>query len=129
MKVEHSHRTLSTDTPQTRSLLSPPCAYSRASRPAAGAATVVCHENVSLLCHVKCQSYVPRLSWFYVLLMTRRIGRGGRKGQTHTATPKLRSYSVPPASEVTVIRGDGTTEIFLRGSRRPRRSSGPSAVR
>lgn len=43
--------------------------------------------------------------------MTRRIGRGGRKGQTHTATPKLRSYSVPPASEVTVTRVDGTMEI------------------
>ncbi|MFF9432048.1 hypothetical protein [Streptomyces sp. NPDC014746] len=43
--------------------------------------------------------------------MTRRIGRGGRKGQTHTATPKLRSYSVPPASAVTVTRADGTTEI------------------
>lgn len=35
----------------------------------------------------------------------------GRKGQTHTATPKLRSYSVPPASAVTVTRADGTTEI------------------
>ncbi|MFD0396437.1 hypothetical protein ACFQ3Z_46305 [Streptomyces nogalater] len=43
--------------------------------------------------------------------MTRRIGRGGCKGQTHTATPKLRSYSVPPASAVTVTRADGTTEI------------------
>lgn len=45
------------------------------------------------------------------LLMTRRIGRGGRKGQTHTASPKLRSYSVPPASEVTGAHADGTTEI------------------
>lgn len=43
--------------------------------------------------------------------MTRRIGRGGRKGQTHTATPALRSYSVPPASAVTVTRADGTTDI------------------
>ncbi|MFF0430335.1 hypothetical protein ACFYUJ_38985 [Streptomyces sp. NPDC004520] len=41
--------------------------------------------------------------------MTRRSGRrGGRKGQTHTATPNLRSYDVPPASEVTVTRADGT---------------------
>lgn len=39
------------------------------------------------------------------------VGRGGRKGRTHTATPKLRSYSVPPASGVTVTRADGTTEI------------------
>src|SRR4051812_15224715 len=43
--------------------------------------------------------------------MTRRIGRGGRKGQTHTATPKLPSFSVPPASEVTVTRTDGSTQI------------------
>ncbi|NML54799.1 hypothetical protein HHL19_18645 [Streptomyces sp. R302] len=34
--------------------------------------------------------------------------RGGRKGQSHTATPSLRSYSVPPASEVTITRPDGT---------------------
>ncbi|MEU6331996.1 hypothetical protein ABZ851_32785 [Streptomyces sp. NPDC047049] len=44
--------------------------------------------------------------------MTGRIGRGGRKGQTHTATPKLRSYSVPPASEVTVTRTDGSMQIL-----------------
>lgn len=44
--------------------------------------------------------------------MTRRIGRGGRQGQTHTATPTLRSYSIPPASAVTVTRADGTTEII-----------------
>ncbi|MGW7469288.1 hypothetical protein ACWGJT_32630 [Streptomyces xantholiticus] len=39
--------------------------------------------------------------------MTRRIGRGGRKGQTHTASPTLRSYDVSPASDVTVTRADG----------------------
>ncbi|WP_225642508.1 hypothetical protein [Streptomyces werraensis] len=43
--------------------------------------------------------------------MTRRIGKGGRKGQTHSAAPKLRSYSAPPASEVTVPRTDGGTEV------------------
>lgn len=41
--------------------------------------------------------------------MTRSSHRqGGRKGQSHTATPSLRSYSVPPASEVTITRPDGT---------------------
>lgn len=36
--------------------------------------------------------------------------RGGRKGQQHRATPDdLRSYSVSPASPVTVTRADGTT--------------------
>ncbi|KOU62700.1 hypothetical protein [Streptomyces sp. IGB124] len=36
--------------------------------------------------------------------------RGGRKGQQHRATPDdLRSYSISPASPVTVTRADGTT--------------------
>jgi hypothetical protein len=43
--------------------------------------------------------------------MSRRIGRGGRKGQTHTATPTLRSYDIPPASAVTITRPDGTVEV------------------
>ncbi|WP_228981450.1 hypothetical protein [Streptomyces sp. DH12] len=43
--------------------------------------------------------------------MSRRIGRGGRKGQTHTATPTLRSYTTPPASAVTITRADGTVEV------------------
>ncbi|MFJ9799862.1 hypothetical protein [Streptomyces sp. NPDC101145] len=43
--------------------------------------------------------------------MSRRIGRGGRKGQTHTATPTLRSYDIPPASKVTITRADGTVEV------------------
>ncbi|MER7952364.1 hypothetical protein ABTY59_33730 [Streptomyces sp. NPDC096079] len=34
--------------------------------------------------------------------------RGGRKGESHVATPDLPSYSVPPASEVTITRPDGT---------------------
>ncbi|WP_217231234.1 hypothetical protein [Streptomyces anulatus] len=45
--------------------------------------------------------------------MSSRIprGRGGRKGQQHRATPgDLRSYEVTPASEVTVIKADGTVE-------------------
>ncbi|MFD7552481.1 hypothetical protein [Streptomyces sp. NPDC059816] len=43
--------------------------------------------------------------------MTRRIGRGGRKGQTTppTATPTTRSYDVPPASDVTVTKANGTS--------------------
>lgn len=53
-----------------------------------------------------------RRSGSYAARVTRRIGRGGRKGQTHTATPSLRLYSVPPASPVTVTRPDGTTEII-----------------
>ncbi|MFE7357437.1 hypothetical protein ACFU8Q_30875 [Streptomyces sp. NPDC057543] len=37
--------------------------------------------------------------------------RGGRKGQQHRATPDdLRSYTVSPASPVTVTRADGSTE-------------------
>ncbi|GAA5070755.1 zinc finger domain-containing protein [Streptomyces similanensis] len=36
---------------------------------------------------------------------------GGAKGQTFTATPRLASYTVPPASDVTITRPDGTTEI------------------
>lgn len=44
--------------------------------------------------------------------MTNKIPvRGGRKGQQHRATPDdLRSYTVPPASPVTVTRADGATE-------------------
>ncbi|MET9388455.1 hypothetical protein ABZY09_47755 [Streptomyces sp. NPDC002928] len=37
--------------------------------------------------------------------------RGGRKGQQHRATPDdLRSYTVSPASPVTVTRADGSVE-------------------
>ncbi|MFJ4700634.1 hypothetical protein ACIP5N_21350 [Streptomyces sp. NPDC088768] len=43
--------------------------------------------------------------------MTRRIGRGGRTGQTYKATPGLRDYTVPPASPVTVTRADGSSEV------------------
>ncbi|MFM9697852.1 zinc finger domain-containing protein [Streptomyces europaeiscabiei] len=58
---------------------------------------------------------------------------GGAKGQTYTATPRLTSYTTPPASEVTVTRADGTTgtvpaqkpkKANTRAPRRPR-SSGP----
>lgn len=44
--------------------------------------------------------------------MTSKIPvRGGRKGQQHRATPDdLRSYTVSPASPVTVARADGSTE-------------------
>lgn len=34
--------------------------------------------------------------------------RGARKGESHIATPDLPSYSVPPASAVTITRPDGT---------------------
>ncbi|MFF7199152.1 hypothetical protein ACIOC1_34085 [Streptomyces sp. NPDC088197] len=61
--------------------------------------------------------------------MTTRPGRGGRKGQTHTATPRLPSYDVPPASEVTVTRVDGTSSTVPaqrpQPSRRPARRRGP----
>ncbi|MFI0901756.1 hypothetical protein [Streptomyces sp. NPDC020983] len=61
--------------------------------------------------------------------MTNRPGRGGRKGQTHTATPRLRSYDVPPASEVTVTRADGSTSTVPaqrpQPSRKPARRRGP----
>ncbi|MEU9132417.1 hypothetical protein AB0D08_30640 [Kitasatospora sp. NPDC048540] len=61
--------------------------------------------------------------------MTGRIGRGGRKGQTHTATPRLRSHDVPPASEVTVTRPDGTTDTVpaqkARNASRPAPRRGP----
>lgn len=46
--------------------------------------------------------------------MSRKSGRhggGGRTGQHHRKTPTLGSYSVPPASEVTITRPDGTVEI------------------
>ncbi|MGV9351603.1 hypothetical protein ACWDSD_44320 [Streptomyces spiralis] len=44
--------------------------------------------------------------------MTSKIPvRGGRKGQQHRATPDdLRSYTVSPASPVTVTRADGSVE-------------------
>src|SRR4051812_3829029 len=44
--------------------------------------------------------------------MTSKIPvRGGKKGQQHRATPDdLRSYTVSPASPVTVTRADGSTE-------------------
>jgi hypothetical protein len=61
--------------------------------------------------------------------MTNRPRRGGRKGQTHTATPRLRSYDIPPASEVTVIRGDGSTSTVPaqrpQPSKKPARRRGP----
>jgi hypothetical protein len=44
--------------------------------------------------------------------MPKRIGRGGRTGQTHSAAPCLRSYETPPASPVTVTRPDGTRETL-----------------
>ncbi|NYV74527.1 hypothetical protein [Streptomyces sp. UH6] len=40
--------------------------------------------------------------------MTKR--RRGRTGQTFTATPRLVSYDRPPASEVTVVKADGSVE-------------------
>jgi hypothetical protein len=56
--------------------------------------------------------------------------RGGRKGQSHRATPgDLRSYSVPPASAVTVTRADGSVEVLpaqpARKATTPRRPKGP----
>jgi hypothetical protein len=61
--------------------------------------------------------------------MSNRPGRGGRKGQTHTATPRLRSYDVPPASEVTVTRADGSSSTVPaqkpRAAKRPARRKGP----
>ncbi|MFF4653570.1 hypothetical protein [Streptomyces sp. NPDC001380] len=61
--------------------------------------------------------------------MAGRIGRGGRRGQTHTATPRLRSYDVSPASEVTVTQADGTTEVVpaqkSQRTPRPSRKRGP----
>ena len=41
----------------------------------------------------------------------RRHGGGGRTGQHHTKTPRLRSYTQSPAGPVTIMRADGTTEI------------------
>ncbi|MGW3200060.1 hypothetical protein ACWDBD_36945 [Streptomyces sp. NPDC001118] len=49
--------------------------------------------------------------------------RGGRIGQSFTATPRLRSYSMPPASKVTVIQPDGTTEI--QPAEAPKKSGEP----
>ncbi|MFB9558568.1 zinc finger domain-containing protein [Streptomyces roseoviridis] len=55
--------------------------------------------------------------------------RGGRKGQSYTATPKLRSYDVPPASAVTVTRADGTVEVVPaqkpQATKKPARRRGP----
>ncbi|MFB7867317.1 hypothetical protein [Streptomyces sp. NPDC056069] len=55
--------------------------------------------------------------------------RGGRKGQTYTATPKLRSFDVPPASEVTITRADGTIEVVPaqkpKATKKPARKRGP----
>lgn len=59
--------------------------------------------------HTGAASGLPPL--LYAQHVTRRIGRGGRSGETHTATPNLRDYDVPPASPVTVTRPDGTTEV------------------
>ncbi|MET8816437.1 hypothetical protein ABZW47_31105 [Streptomyces sp. NPDC004549] len=48
--------------------------------------------------------------------------RGGRKGQQHRATPDdLRSYTVTPASPVTVTRTDGSTQI--RAAKPPRQAA------
>jgi hypothetical protein len=50
--------------------------------------------------------------------------RGGRKGQSHRATPAdLRSYTRPPASEVTITRPDGSTEIVP--AQKPRKPAKP----
>ncbi len=61
--------------------------------------------------------------------MTGRIGRGGRKGQTHTATPKLRDYEIAPASAVTVTSTDGSTRTVpaqkARTPQKPQRRRGP----
>ncbi|MGW2550069.1 zinc finger domain-containing protein [Streptomyces sp. NPDC001635] len=61
--------------------------------------------------------------------MTRRKSR---TGQTYSATPRLRSYDVPPASEVTVTKADGTTEVVkaqkpkeAQQRRRSSRARGP----
>lgn len=41
----------------------------------------------------------------------RRRGSGGRTGQRYAKTPRLPSYEVPPASDVTITRRDGSVEI------------------
>lgn len=55
--------------------------------------------------------------------------RGGRRGESHRATPTLPSYDVPPASDVTVTRADGTTETVgakqARVTAQPARQRGP----
>lgn len=48
------------------------------------------------------------------LLMTGRIGRGGREGQTHTAPPELRLYSW---SFVWVVIGPRAAFVALNGGR------------
>ncbi|MEW2276006.1 hypothetical protein [Streptomyces griseofuscus] len=55
--------------------------------------------------------------------MTSKIPvRGGRKGQQHRATPDdLHSYTVSPASPVTVTRADGSTET--RAAKAARRTA------
>ncbi len=61
--------------------------------------------------------------------MTGRIGRGGRKGQKHTATPTLREYDVAPASPVTVTSADGSSRVVpaqkARIPQKPQRRRGP----
>jgi hypothetical protein len=41
----------------------------------------------------------------------RRRGSEGRTGQRYSKTPRLPSYDVPPASDVTITRPDGSVEI------------------
>jgi hypothetical protein len=41
----------------------------------------------------------------------RRRGSGGRTGQRYSKTPRLPSYEVPPAGDVTITRPDGSVEI------------------
>ncbi|MGW8364545.1 zinc finger domain-containing protein [Streptomyces wedmorensis] len=59
--------------------------------------------------------------------MTQGRRRGGRKGESHTATPDLRMYDVPPTSAVTITRPDGTVEVVpaqkLRATKKPTRQS------
>jgi hypothetical protein len=52
---------------------------------------------------------------------------GGAKGQTYTATPRLRSYTTAPASDVTVTRADGTTETVP--AKKPKKASTRSPQR
>lgn len=57
--------------------------------------------------------------------MTKR--RRGRTGQTYTASPRLRSYDLPPASEVTILRADGSTET--EPAQKPKRTPRPQRRR
>ena len=53
--------------------------------------------------------------------------RRGRTGQTYTASPRLPSYDLPPASEVTIQRPDGSTET--QPAQKPKRTPRPQRRR